>query len=106
MMHLQDGFAWGSGSIGLLFLFIILLIVILTWKRCPSCCYDRHHQRSMPETQLAQTSHTTTEETEEQHRAHRQYSTSSACPLVAQGNPRPYMFKCTSYPDIHHKSTQ
>ena len=37
MYQVQDGFAWGSGSIGLLFLFIILLIVVLTWRRCPSC---------------------------------------------------------------------
>ena len=46
---MQDGFAWGSGSLGLLFLFIILLIVVLTWKRCPSCISHR-------ETQLVQRS--------------------------------------------------
>ena len=48
---MQDSFAWGSGSLGLLFLFIILLIVVLTWKRCPSCVSHR-------ETQLVQTSQT------------------------------------------------
>lgn len=98
MMHLQDGFAWGSGSIGLLFLFIILLIVILTWKRCPTCCYDSHHQRSLPDTQLVQTQPNMYEAGEETP-AHQ--GAAASCPLVAQGNPRPYMFKCTTYPDIH-----
>ena len=34
---MQDNIAWCSGGAGLFFLFIILLIVILTWRRCPSC---------------------------------------------------------------------
>ena len=49
-MHpVQDGFAWGSGSVGLLFLFIILLVVVLTWRRCPTCS-----PAGLAETQLAQ----------------------------------------------------
>jgi hypothetical protein len=86
MQHLQDGFAWGSGSIGLLFLFIILLIVVLTWRRCPSCycgSAETPLQPPLPETQLTQ-------------------KHSDKCGLLAQGNPKAYMFKCTTYPDIHH----
>lgn len=94
MMQLQDGFAWGSGGMGLLFLFIILLIVILTWKRCPSCCYPSAspHHHSVPETQLVQTA------SAEENQSTPEVSSSSACSLTDHGNPRSYMFKCTSYP--------
>ena len=97
MMQLQDGFAWGSGGMGLLFLFIILLIVILTWKRCPSsCCYPSAppHHHSVPETQLVQTASTEEDPSMPEGEA----SSSSACTLTDRGNPRSYMFKCTSYP--------
>ena len=47
---MQDNIAWCSGGAGLFFLFIILLIVILTWRRCPACY-------SAEETQLVQAAH-------------------------------------------------
>jgi hypothetical protein len=54
----QDGLAWGTGSLGLLFLFIILLVVILTWRRCPPC-----EVQARQDVQLAETKERTAETT-------------------------------------------